>query len=467
MKKKLFIFFIIFIIPTFVSAENLKAGINTYSYKKINNYCEKVGLELIGYFKNDIVCLDLPLEKLYYIDALGKKVEFTKQEYLDYLNMENSYYMLGFVNGVGETKEIYKVTDNTTSGFVEVKYEDIDKNNKVYATIKKDTNGNYEYHYSHESDFVFDPNIKYYEPITLIRPTSAEIKSITYYETDDYTIFKEVQNPKSEDILSYFVLSEGIKEEKVAVLSDELFAKISNNKLGILTQSLGIEKLPNKDVFYIMYMEETSTEKNSWVYDIQGNILFENVDNLKVLNDDLIATIKDNQIKIYSNDKLELKTINGSNINIVYVDDYQTVFQIDDEYYIIKKLTTLSKDNQTYNNNDLDIEFSGDKEDVKTIKVNDLELNKDNYTFGVNNTTIKLKDSYLKSLASGTYTLSVEYNEGVLLKTTFIIPDKKNNVPILDLINPDTGDTIISSIILGGIAIIGLVVISKYKRSTN
>mgnify|MGYP003305003300 CR=1 FL=1 len=41
------------------------------------------------------------------------------------------------------------------------------------------------------------------------------------------------------------------------------------------------------------------------------------------------------------------------------------------------------------------------------------------------------------------------------------------NKPIIDVTNPDTGDTIISTLVLGVTAVVGIVVFTKYKRKEN
>ena len=100
------------------------------------------------------------------------------------------------------------------------------------------------------------------------------------------------------------------------------------------------------------------------------------------------------------------------------------------------------------------VSFTGLKEKIKSIKVNDVELVKENYELAENGTNITLNKSYLSTLKKGNYNLTVEYTDGAVVKSTFII----ENEPVNDSVQnpqinngeevPQTFDGIASSILI-------------------
>lgn len=133
---------------------------------------------------------------------------------------------------------------------------------------------------------------------------------------------------------------------------------------------------------------------------------------------------------------------------------------------VITKITvyeTVTGKEQTYSDNDLTFKFSGDLDLLSSVKVNDVELDTNNYTKTKGSTIITLKKNYLDTLTAGTYTLSVAYTDGGSASTTFTTPEVKAET--LEEPNPDTYDDIISSIYIGVISIIGLLGTTMYLKN--
>ena len=126
----------------------------------------------------------------------------------------------------------------------------------------------------------------------------------------------------------------------------------------------------------------------------------------------------------------------------------------------VTKHVTLNGQNQTFKDSDLVIRFSGDLSRVDKVLVNDTELDSSTYTLTKGSTIVTLKKDYLSSLKSGTYTLKATYKDGGYALTNFLISESTTS--LVD--NPKTGDSIISSIILGSISLMGLLGASIYLK---
>ena len=114
----------------------------------------------------------------------------------------------------------------------------------------------------------------------------------------------------------------------------------------------------------------------------------------------------------------------------------------------------------TWHWNDLVIKCSGLLEDLTAIKVKDKVLDSSNYTLASGSTILTLKNSYLNSLDSGTYEVTLEYGDEIV-NATFIIADgdtySKSDVP-------KTGDNIITYVIIFVVSLIILSVGVIYQK---
>lgn len=121
-------------------------------------------------------------------------------------------------------------------------------------------------------------------------------------------------------------------------------------------------------------------------------------------------------------------------------------------------------------NQDLKFTLNGDLAQSDKVLVNGQMLNLDDYIAQPGSVELTLKATYLKSLAPGTYELTVVYQNGVSAKTTFKVEEKKNvTIPLENndkeesqteeniKNNPLTLDNILTYVGLGIISIIGII----------
>ena len=112
--------------------------------------------------------------------------------------------------------------------------------------------------------------------------------------------------------------------------------------------------------------------------------------------------------------------------------------------------TVTNDDDQT---DDLVFKTSGHLEKLVKVQVDEKDLNQDDYELKNGSTILTLKDSFIKTLGSGTHTLKMIYIDNTIA-TTFNI--KKNN--------PETGDNImfyVKMLIISTIGLIGTILIKK------
>ena len=98
-----------------------------------------------------------------------------------------------------------------------------------------------------------------------------------------------------------------------------------------------------------------------------------------------------------------------------------------------------------------------DLSNLDKVYVNDKLLDSKYYDTESGSIIIKLKETYLNTLANGTYNLKVTTLDGGEANTTFVIANSS-------IVNPKTGDGIMNSVLLGGISILGLLGTAMYLK---
>lgn len=120
--------------------------------------------------------------------------------------------------------------------------------------------------------------------------------------------------------------------------------------------------------------------------------------------------------------------------------------------------------NQEFKDDDMVFKTDGPLSIVDKVYVNDEELDSSKYTLKSGSTIITILKDYLTTLSDATYNLKITYTNGSAATTRFVV---KASTPASPNKNPQTSDTIMISVIIGIISLIGLasvIVISRKKK---
>lgn len=231
-----------------------------------------------------------------------------------------------------ENDKYYRVVGNTCTVLANQEYLDLVNESFIYYFLNQDSNGNYNVVKrtsqtnkiekiiktkdttpidGKEYFEIFDENSmgsaipngdmsKYYERIYVDYPESTEIKNITYYKQNGSFAIEKVDEPKSEEILSYFVDSTKDNVEKEEVL----FALDSKFKDIIGTKRAEIIKANYGDVYYVLVERNVSDDGMFYfdIYNLKAELLFENV-NFILPHEDLYIIINNNDTYFYNLNK--------------------------------------------------------------------------------------------------------------------------------------------------------------------
>ena len=142
----------------------------------------------------------------------------------------------------------------------------------------------------------------------------------------------------------------------------------------------------------------------------------------------------------------------NTNEHIDYFTTEGLIDSIMDNIIEIRNYYLINGDKK-YNNKDMNYTLSANLKELKSVFINDKEISKDNFTTKDN--VLTLKNKYLSTLEKGNYKLKVLYNDGGYVNTEFTI----------DVIaNPQTGDSIIKTIIIGSVSLLGLIITILYIK---
>lgn len=219
-------------------------------------------------------------------------------------------------------------------------------------------------------------------------------------------LFKKVENPVKEEYEQY------IYYEKEKNIPEKEYMFTLNNTKFVLPKEKSETKeeiVFTRENLYAAYVINEEKYLLFWHDDLMDSILFKEDGTLvseKVMGD--IGTSKNNIMYLLDNEyNVNLKDINNNIIyntknsanaymiaNALTLDNTDYFFYIDEKEQekIIKLAHYYLEEgaNLTYENKDLTIKFSGDLNKLSSVKVNDKELSKDNYTTKSGSTIITL-----------------------------------------------------------------------------
>lgn len=380
--------------------------------------------------------------KLYKVDFSNNCTQFTDQEYYDFMS---------------QTSYKYKIVGNKI-------VKDIEVFEAFFKTTDTSINDNKTYYFSQGNGFsiVASPDLsrisRYYEKENfVVYPALATIdENLTYYSyyllTGSGPILNEAKVSELTSLDVYYV-----KYDE----SSGIMATINETKFDSL-ENLGVIKVNDADEYFLI-------DASGNVYDINGNFIEElnHVSTISKIMDNLLLVYYSStgSSKILNSDYEEVYDLEfnsslvscGSSLddNLDYIISYSN--ESSPKTYELRNYKEENITSHTFNNNDLIFTFSGEYSKLSSVKVNNVELNTNDYMKTNGSTIITLKKEYLSTLKDGTYTLSVEYSDGGIANSTFDI----------STINPQTGDGIMSSILIGSASIIGLLVIAMYLKNNE
>lgn len=475
MKNNRFLLFLLValftLLPYSVNAEEFKDGDTKYFIEKANLKCEisnriidlddtskfeYAGMDKNGNFVYTTIIKNssnLSGARIYVLNNDGCiEYDFNNETGLNYLlSAVDNYFEKQYVEV--ENNEVFVKSDSTSV----VSFEkagnpdeiDLNKNNYCqYNEITKTT-------VCGLSGSKIDLTREFFETIHLkpIPSTNIDLnnKTLKYYRLNDKTsIYEEVSAKTVKkaiaespiNAIQYYIESNDTKEyvmiienEKVLELLNQKFAVIydydSINKIAYFFyqtsdadygfidsngKEYGKELEPyhysNNLVWALLHGESKSEYV---ITDKSGNILYTLKDVYFEVDDDSVEPIYElnniykpfHEIK-YENYMYDL-FINGISKNNIYR---------------IYEYKLLSEDNRKIDGSSNYVaKFSGLVDRVKSIKVDNDELDVDAYVTG-ENTIVTLDTSYLKTLNKGEHILTVEYVDGVILTTKFTFGDE-------------------------------------------
>jgi len=231
-----------------------------------------------------------------------------------------------------DTEKYYRVVDNTCTVLKNQEYLDLMNEEFSYYSLEEDSNGDFNVvkrtHLTNKIEKIiktkdtqpvegkeyfqiFDENSmgtaipngdmsNYYERIYVDYPESTEIKDITYYKENGVFAIEKVEEPQSEEILSYYVAStkDNVEKEEVVFTLDAKFKDI------IGTKRAEVVKANYNDVYYIL-VEKSITDEGMFyfdVYNLKAELVFENV-NWILPHEELYIIIKDDNTYFYNLNK--------------------------------------------------------------------------------------------------------------------------------------------------------------------
>ncbi len=256
--------------------------------------------------------------------------------------------------------------------------------------------------------------------------------------------------------------------------SEQITADNINEILNILNQSGNWQIVDNK----IVNVLDDVNVYNINIISNHGNVYYSGKDNTIV-------------IKVLADKGYKVDTIN------VYDSNNQKIEVNNNEFVMPNSDVTInvsfkpftyqftSGENEIYQGDDLVFTLDGEYDLIDKVLINNQELDSKNYV--ISDSSVTLKNEYLKTLAAGIYEITVIYTNGMSDTTTFTIEkengvqeddqsdlennqsDLENNQSVLEdkADNPKTSDGILFYIIFGLISLIGLVSTGIYLKKYN
>ena len=209
-------------------------------------------------------------------------------------------------------------------------------------------------------------------------------------------------------------------------------------------------------------------------YAVKVNVIFEKIPYTITITGDNVTISPTSPIGVeYGDNKTITITANsGYRLTSVKVDNVEQTLPLTSNNITLTNITkdmaiAVEVEEITYNfdnsSKDMTYTVGTDTDLLLTIEdttitnldkvyINNELLNEEFFELGTTDVTIKLKDSFLKTLKNGTYSLKITTKDDVEITTSFVIANSQ--VGLVE--NPKTGDGIITSILIGSISIIGI-----------
>ena len=224
-------------------------------------------------------------------------------------------------------------------------------------------------------------------------------------------------------------------------------------------------------------------------YAVKVNVIFEKIPYTITITGDNVTISPTSPIGVeYGDNKTITITANsGYRLTSVKVDNVEQTLPLTSNNITLTNITkdmaiAVEVEEITYNfdnsSKDMTYTVGTDTDLLLTIEdttitnldkvyINNELLNEEFFELGTTDVTIKLKDSFLKTLKNGTYNLKITTKDNGEITTSFVIANSQ--VGLVE--NPKTGDGIITSILIGSISIIGILgctlFLNKKKKYNN
>lgn len=209
-------------------------------------------------------------------------------------------------------------------------------------------------------------------------------------------------------------------------------------------------------------------------YAVKVNVIFEKIPYTITITGDNVTISPTSPIGVeYGDNKTITITANsGYRLTSVKVDNVEQTLPLTSNNITLTNITkdmaiAVEVEEITYNfdnsSKDMTYTVGTDTDLLLTIEdttitnldkvyINNELLNEEFFELGTTDVTIKLKDSFLKTLKNGTYNLKITTKDDGEIATSFVIANSQVGLEK----NPKTGDGIMTYILLGSISIIGI-----------
>ena len=477
-------------VPNMVEAEAKKIGDIVYTMETNSIYdylCDDLaGHEVsVGTYESDkLLVYDHTDSGKQYLVDLEKKASCTEinpsyvdeEFYIDYVWKENNSLYLEFVDSDYETY------------FVKTSDTEVDDTKDYYVNVIEEFEGGFTEHFE-LVDIPSEENIdEYFESFFFELADGEFVSGEVYYKSVDGSGSQlEVVEGLDENNYNsgeYFILGKNIKRE--------LLAKFSSNEFKM---SKDVSGMPNDVIFTsddFMY-HFVLGEKNYFVFnsfDENGDFVASGVFNEKgeyeTFGHDKFSfrdasESEDGYVSIVAEiDGKNTLLIYDQEVNLIFSEEsdavyshmvlsteeveYMVRYDENNDVFIVKlnKHYLMTEGELKYGGSDIVVKFSGEASKLTSVKVDDVVLDKNNYTVESGSTVLTLKNTYLSTLKDGEYKLKVEYSDGGYVETVFTIGKVVNSTTVID--NPDTFDNGINLLVVTMISLMGLIGTTVYLK---
>ena len=304
------------------------------------------------------------------------------------------------------------------------------------------------------------------DPYTL---TNIVKYNVTTSSDSNGSITASAEVDENDDFEVTFTPNTGYEIDKVLVNSVDATNDVTNSKLTInnITADTTVSvtyKMIRFDVSTTSGTNGTITGGSTVNYNADYTITLTpdtgyEIDTLSVNGVDVKSSVTDN--KLVLENILEDKVVKVTYKNSTY--------------------KFISGMDQEFDDDDLVFKTDGPLSIVDKVYVNDEELDSDNYTLKSGSTIITILKDYLTTLSDATYNLKITYTNGSEATTTFVVKAKDtaaaNTTPATNTTtntqttntssNPNTADTIMISVIIGLISVLGLAGVVVFLRKNS